>query len=48
MFFNFSNKDDIFKQIIDIKEWAPLNDFIFTILKKDFFITINKLITIIK
>ena len=48
MFFNFSNKDDIFKQIIAIKEWAPLNDFKFTILKKDLFKTINKLSNIIK
>ncbi len=43
MNFNFSNKSDIFQQIIDCKEWAPLSNFKFTIIKKDYFKTINKL-----
>jgi len=43
MHFNFKNKNDIFKQIIACKEWAPLSNFKFTILKKDFSKSINKL-----
>ncbi len=43
MHFNFKNKNDIFKQIIACKEWAPLSNFQFTILKKDFSKSINKL-----
>ncbi len=43
MNFNFSHKRDIFQQIIDCKEWAPLSYFKFTIIKKDYFKTINKL-----
>ena len=43
MHFNFKHKNDIFKQIIANKEWAPLSNFKFTILKKDFSKSINKL-----
>ncbi len=47
MHFNFNHKNDIFKQIIACKEWAPLSNFQFTILKKDFSKSINKLSKII-
>ena len=43
MHFNFINKSDIFRQIIACKEWAPLSNFKFTILKKDYLKSINKL-----
>ncbi len=43
MHFNFKHKNDIFRQIIACKEWAPLSNFKFTILKKDFLKSINKL-----
>ena len=43
MHFNFQHKTDVFKQIIACKEWAPLSNFRFTILKKDFLKSINKL-----
>ena len=36
-------KSDIFRQIIACKEWAPLSNFKFTILKKDYSKSINKL-----
>jgi len=43
MHFNFKHKSDVFKQIIACKEWAPLSNFKFTIIKKDYSKTINKL-----
>ena len=43
MHFNFKNKSDVFKQIIACKEWAPLSNFKFTILKKNYSKSINKL-----
>lgn len=43
MHFKFNNKNDIFNQIIAIKEWKPLSHFSFTIIKKDFNKSINKL-----
>ena len=43
MHFNFKNKNDVFQAIIACKEWAPLSNFRFTILKKDFSKSINKL-----
>ena len=43
MHFNFKHKSDIFRQIIACKEWAPLSNFKFAILKKDFSKSINKL-----
>ena len=43
MHFNFKYKSDIFRQIIACKEWAPLSNFKFTILKKDYSKSINKL-----
>ena len=47
MHFKFNNKNDIFNQIIAIKEWKPLSHFSFTIIKKDFNKSINKLSKII-
>ena len=43
MHFNFKYKSDIFRQIIACKEWSPLSNFKFTILKKDYSKSINKL-----
>ncbi len=43
MHFNFKKKSDVFKQIIACKEWSPLSNFKFTIIKKDYYKTINKL-----
>ena len=43
MHFNFKHKSEIFRQIIACKEWAPLSNFKFTILKKDYSKSINKL-----
>ena len=43
MNFNFKHKAEIFRQIIACKEWAPLSNFKFTILKKDYSKSINKL-----
>ena len=34
MHFNFKKKSDVFKQIIACKEWSPLSNFKFTIIKK--------------
>jgi len=47
MHFNFKDKTDVFQQIIACKEWSPLSNFKFTILKKDFYKSINKLSKII-
>ena len=43
MHFNFKNKSDIFRQIIACKEWAPISNFKFSIIKKDYSKSINKL-----
>ena len=43
MHFNFNHKGEILRQIIACKEWAPLSNFKFTILKKDYSKSINKL-----
>ena len=43
MHFNFKNKNEIFRQIIDCKEWAPRN-FKFIILKRNFDQSILKII----
>ena len=48
MHFEFREKEDIFRQIIACKEWSPLSHFKFSILKKDFSKSINKLSKLIK
>ena len=43
MNFKFEKRSDIFQQIIDCKEWSPLSNFRFAIIKKDYLKSINKL-----
>ena len=43
MNFKFRDKSDIFQQIIDCKEWSPLSNFRFTIIKKNYLKSVNKL-----
>ena len=41
--FNLKNKQDYINQIISCKEWFPPSDYKFTVLKKNFKESINKL-----
>ena len=41
--FNLNNKQDFINQIISCKEWFPPSEYKFTVLKKDFQKSINKL-----
>jgi hypothetical protein len=43
MHFRLNNRRDFINQIISCKEWFPPNNYEYTVLKKDFNKSINKL-----
>ena len=43
MHFNLKNRNDLISQIISCKEWFPPSNYNFTVLKKDYLKSINKI-----